>query len=234
MPVVTIANTKGGAGKSTVSTNIAAELAKQNKQVCIIDADHQRSVFSWNSIRELMIEDGADIPRIPTYHADGQSLVELAADYSAEGKFVVIDSPGADNRNHRFTLLRADYIVTPCTNAPVELWALRNLFDNLETLGQKQLRDIPVFLLFNRIKANTSVTSSTEFLRDRLNFFVRPQNRVFETILNDRRIYQHAFGDGMSAAEAEPNGKAAAEVSALIDEFLTIIETKEVKQNEYA
>ena len=47
MPVITIASTKGGVGKSTLAVNLSAQFAKQGHDVALLDADPQGSAFKW-------------------------------------------------------------------------------------------------------------------------------------------------------------------------------------------
>ena len=50
--IIVVGCNKGGAGKTTTATNLAVALAMQGNDVCIVDADHQRSAARWHQDRE--------------------------------------------------------------------------------------------------------------------------------------------------------------------------------------
>ncbi|NJM94246.1 MAG: ParA family protein [Cytophagales bacterium] len=222
MPIITIANTKGGAGKSTTCANLAVELTKLGHKVCVIDADRQASLMGWSRVREYLIESGENIPPILTLQAEGTSLVNSAVEQRDKGAFVLIDSPGTKDPNHRMSLLRADFVLAPCSPSPVELWALTNLFDSLAELSEKQFRRIPVLLLLNRVKARTNIEASLEFIKNDLGFFENKSNSVFKTEIGDRIDYQHAFGRGLGISEFDPKSKAAKEMKEVAKELIAI------------
>ena len=83
MRSVLIANPKGGAGKTTLATNVAGYFANQNKQVTLCDLDRQQSALRWMAFR-----DPALAP-VTGYFAGNQVLLNLPA----EADWVVVDAP---------------------------------------------------------------------------------------------------------------------------------------------
>lgn len=90
MPVIVIANPKGGAGKSTLSTNIAGFWASQGHAVMLGDADVQQSSRLWLSLRP------EQVPRITTWEL--QADLVLTAKPPKGTTHVVIDTPGGAGR----------------------------------------------------------------------------------------------------------------------------------------
>ncbi|NJM93329.1 MAG: ParA family protein [Cytophagales bacterium] len=147
MPVITIANTKGGTGKSTICANLAVELVNKGHTICVIDADRQATLFNWNRVRELSIANGAALMPIPTFQVEGSTLISFVSEQKKKGLIVLIDSPGVNDPNHRASLPTADFILTPCSPSPAELWALTNLLGNIQELRKspKTFARLPIF-----------------------------------------------------------------------------------------
>ena len=55
MPVIVIANPKGGVGKSTVATNLAGALARDGRAVMLGDVDRQQSAAQWLALRPALL-----------------------------------------------------------------------------------------------------------------------------------------------------------------------------------
>ncbi|MBX9788409.1 MAG: ParA family protein [Pirellulales bacterium] len=104
--IITIANNKGGVGKSTLAVHLAAWLHEQGHSVTLADCDTQQSSSVW--IREA-------IPDVATVvlSSPSQILNELPA-LARETDFVVADGPGSNTETSRALLLRADFAIVPC------------------------------------------------------------------------------------------------------------------------
>ena len=111
MPVITIASTKGGVGKSTLAVNLSAQFAKQGHDVALLDADPQGSAFKWNTVRQAVIDEGTKLSPIFVASVQGQTLLDLSKEKSDQGYYVFIDSAGVDNQSTRSALVRSDYVL---------------------------------------------------------------------------------------------------------------------------
>lgn len=77
--IITVGMEKGGDGKSTVATNLAAMMAIAGHDVLLLDSDPQGSSYLWNSIRN----ENPDLPKITCFQKfDG--LVQIVVRFSIE------------------------------------------------------------------------------------------------------------------------------------------------------
>lgn len=114
--IITIANSKGGVGKSTLAVHLAAWLYEQGYSVTLADCDTQHSSSEW--IREAV--PGVNAVRLDNPDVILNELPLLAQD----ADFVVADGPGSQTETSRALLLRADLAIVPCKASMLEVRAL--------------------------------------------------------------------------------------------------------------
>ena len=114
--IITVANSKGGVGKSTLAVHLAAWLHEQGHRVTLADCDTQQSSSEW--IREA-------IPDVKAVRLDNPDVIlnELPG-LNHEADFVVADGPGSQTETSRALLLRADMAIVPCKASMLEIRAL--------------------------------------------------------------------------------------------------------------
>ena len=223
MPVITIASTKGGVGKSTLAVNLSAQFAKQEHAVALLDADPQGSAFKWNTVRQSVIDAGTELPSIFAASVQGQTLLDLSKEKSDQGYYVFIDSAGVDNQSTRSALVRSDYVLMIAAPSTLDLWELGTLLKAIDGLGKAQKRNVPVFLLFNKVSTHPNVKSvadALDYMRESLIF----PTHTFQAVVKDRIAYQHAIREGMGVVEHKPvNRDARYEMKKVTDELFTLI-----------
>ena len=136
MPVITIASTKGGVGKSTLAVNLAAQFAVQGHDVALLDADPQGSAFKWNTVRQAVIDEGVKLSPIFVASVQGQTLLDLSKEKVDQGYYVFIDSAGVDNQSTRSALVRSDYVLMVAAPSTLDLWELGTLLKAIDGLGK--------------------------------------------------------------------------------------------------
>src|SRR4051794_38016079 len=104
--IITIANSKGGVGKSTLAVHLAAWLHEQGHSVTLADCDTQQSSSEW--LHEAF-------PDLKTVRlgSPNEILNELPL-LGQESDFVIADGPGSNTETSRALLLRADFAIVPC------------------------------------------------------------------------------------------------------------------------
>jgi chromosome partitioning protein len=114
--IITVANSKGGVGKSTLAVHLAAWLYEQGKRVTLADCDTQQSSSEW--IREA-------VPEVKAVRLDSPDVIlnELPG-LAQEADYVVADGPGSQTETSRALLLRADLAIVPCKASMLEIRAL--------------------------------------------------------------------------------------------------------------
>lgn len=104
MKSVLIANPKGGAGKTTLATNLAGYFANENKKVTLCDLDRQQSALRWMAFRD------GGLPSVTGYFAGNQIVLNLPK----EPDWVVLDAPaGLQGYKLNDTLRAVDKILIP-------------------------------------------------------------------------------------------------------------------------
>lgn len=231
MPIITIASTKGGVGKSTIAVNIATQLQKNGIRVALLDGDPQGSVTKWNLVREAVIQDGVNLPSIFVASAQGESLLSIALDKSQQGYWVIIDSAGVDNTVTRQTLLKTDYILTLSAPSPLDLWEIDTLLKMVQSLERAQNRRVPVILLFNKVSTNKNVKGVQEAISFLNESLISPTH-IFSTSVKDRIIYQHSIREGKGVIEYTPaNSEARLEIANIVSELIDFHNERTNKQN---
>ena len=123
--IIVFANEKGGTGKSTTAVHVAIALAARGARVSALDLDHrQRTMGRYFDNRTATIKrTGRDLPTPRHTTHDGESLARFTESFDAlaEGAdFLVIDTPGRDDRFARMASARADTLVTPMNDSFVD------------------------------------------------------------------------------------------------------------------
>ena len=127
--IITIANSKGGVGKSTLAVHLAAWLHEQGHRVILVDCDTQHSSSEWIRLA---------IPEIPHFCLDSpDEVLNEIPRLSEDADYIVADGPGSQTEMSRALLLRADFAIVPCKASMLEVRALAKATDVL-----RQAQDI--------------------------------------------------------------------------------------------
>tara|TARA_R110000868_G_scaffold100722_3_gene277099 strand:- start:25164 stop:25805 length:642 start_codon:yes stop_codon:yes gene_type:complete len=204
--IVTIAQQKGGAGKTTVSVHLAVAWARSmGKSVALVDVDPQGSLGEWFEARERAL--GEDQAGLEFRTASGWGARREAQRLTRDFDFVVVDTPPHADLDAKPAIEAADLVIVPVQPTPVDLWATRS---TLEMLGAGGGNGV---IVLNRVPPRGRLTGEmVEALRDF-------GGDVAESTLGNRILYAACLGEGMTVMEKERNGKAAAEVDALATEI---------------
>lgn len=200
--VLTIAQQKGGSGKTTLTANLAVQFVKLGQRVALLDTDPQGSLGRWYMMRR---DRGLDDMDFSTASAWGVS-------YEAEklrktNGIVLIDTPPKIDSDLRPALREASLILVPVAASHVDLWATDGVLDLASRVGK------PAMLVLNRIKAGTRLAEEISLAAAQLN----PD--IAGTRLGQRVAYAETLGHGQGVAETGRT-PAAAEIAALAEELL--------------
>ena len=198
--VITVAQQKGGAGKTMLAANLAAVFA-EGARVAVLDIDPQRSLSRWHALR------GPQAAALTCADVAGWRLVATLDRLRAAHDIVLIDSPPQVETEARVAVRGADLVLVPMQPSLPDLWAAEGTLK----LAEAERRRIAV--VFNRAPAASRLRAqiAAEMAGRRL--------PVLAASLGNRAGYAAAFARGFGVTEASPRSTAAAEIRALADEL---------------
>lgn len=195
--VITVAQQKGGAGKSTLAANLAIALGEGGARVALLDTDPQGSLARWQALR------GADAAALGFEAPSGWRVQGALDRHRRTADFVVIDTPPHAETESRLAIRAADLVLVPLQPSLPDLWASEATV-NLADAERRAYR-----LVLNRMPP-------TGKLRDVILAELARRNApVLDERLGNRSAYAAAFALGLGVTESEPRSAAAAEIRAL-------------------
>ena len=149
MPVVVIASSKGGAGKSTASVILGTELAHAGAEVTLLDCDPNRSLTLWAGRRALP-------PRVAVLSdVTEAAIVRAIKARDADGRVVIVDLEGVASRLVSRAVSQADLVLTPMRattlDATIGARTLALVAEEEEALG-RPIRHAVVFTMTRSIE----------------------------------------------------------------------------------
>jgi chromosome partitioning protein len=212
--VITVAQQKGGAGKTTVSAHIAVALSQKGNRVAVVDIDPQGSLTYWHKIREEALGEGYTGLTFAT--VSGWRVASEISRLKKTVDYIVIDSPPHTETEARTAIRGADLVILPVQPSPTDLWATK------ATLDLAKAERVPVKVVMNRVPANSrlAVTIAAEL----------PE--ISATTLGNRVLFASSLMEGRTATELEPSSTAAKEIKALVGEILAVLAPEEVEEVE--
>lgn len=201
LKIIALIAQKGGVGKTTTAVNlaVAAGLRTPKLKVALFDLDGQESAVIWSERRK------AEFPHVE--HITERKLRPALAAADAQGfDLVLIDTPPAAGPEALSAAQAADLVLIPCRPSLVDLDAIRRTAQLIKGSG------ITAFVVFN-----AAAPGATTLLDDARSIVVRAGLVVAPVILRERSAYRAAWPTGNGVMENEPNGKAASEISQLMD-----------------
>lgn len=204
--VITIAQQKGGAGKTTLAIHLALAWAKAGKRVAIIDIDPQASLSNWFRLRhELLGTGGTPVEAIAVAGWRVAAEVERQA---REHDIVLIDSPPHAETEARIAVRAGRLVLVPVQPSPIDLWATKPILD------LARAEKVPALLVLNRVPARANLTGML------LKAFAALDAPLADTQIGNRVALAAAINEGQGILEFEPSSTAAQEIKALADEVL--------------
>jgi len=212
--VIGVIQVKGGAGRSTVSTNLAGELSKEGKTV-LIDCDMpQGTSASWYAVRHQAGKAGALIADTATSYRELVSKVEQYAD----ADYIVLDGPPRIAELTRSALVLADICLIPVGASAAEIWATGDILALIEEASK--VRPVNARMVWTRYRPHTRLAQGlTELAKKDLGL------KALGTSLGMRVAYMEALGEGFTVAELADKS-AQVEVKFLVNEVKQLLKVK--------
>jgi chromosome partitioning protein len=207
--IITIAQRKGGAGKTTLAAHLGVALASAGRVVGLIDTDPQASLAIWHERREQRLghgETGLDFAAVTGWRA----AAEIAG-RARDCDIVLIDSAASTDMETRSAIRCAGLVLVPVQPSPVDLWA------TLPTLDIAEQEGVPALLVLNRVPPRARLNAS---MRERLAEY---DVGLATTGIGNRVALAAAFAEGKGVAESAEATLAAAEIASLANEVLQLL-----------
>jgi len=195
MPVITFANTKGGAGKTTAALILATELARQGARVTILDADPQHWITHWH-------ETSGSVPNIEVIsEVTLASLQGHISENRARTDYFVIDLAGARNTLMATAVGLSDHVMIPIQGCAMDAKGGAQVLELLCHLEQKAGIRISHSVVLTRV--NSLVT--TRALQVVKTLLAQRSVPVLDTPIIERSAFRDIFDCGGTLQTMDPN-----------------------------
>ena len=204
--IVGVLNQKGGVGKTTLSVNLAACLARTGARVLLIDADPQGSSLDWAAARQgEPLFSVVGFPRA-TIHKE---IAQLGLGYD----HIIIDGPPRVTDLARSAIMASDIVVIPVQPSPYDIWAAEEVV-KLITEARVYKENIKSVFVVNRKITNTAIG------RDVREALAAYPIHVLDASIAQRVVFAEAAAQGQAVFEIDPTGPAVAEMEAVAAELM--------------
>jgi chromosome partitioning protein len=203
--IITIAQQKGGAGKTTLVAHMAVALMQKGFRVAIIDIDPQGSLTRWHEVRaERMGEGytGLHFSALTGWRVGSEANRLRRSNYD----IVLIDSPPHVETEARTAIRAADLIIVPVQPSPTDIWATQ------ATIKLAKTEKKPVLTVMNRVAPNSKLAIQ---MRAEL-------SDLSDTYLGNRVAFASAILEGKGVTELDPKSQASLEIKALVEEMVAL------------
>jgi chromosome partitioning protein len=202
--VITVAQQKGGTGKTTLAANLAAALAS-DRRVALLDIDPQHSLTRWYALRP----EGA--AKLTFSDVSGWRVTGELDRLKAVHDIVLIDSPPQIDTDARLAIRGANLVLIPVQPSPPDIWAAEG------TLKLAAAEKRKAAIVLNRVPSAGKLreTMTAQLQNDR-----KP---LLTATIGNRTGFATAFARGLGVTEAAPRSIAANELRAVLAELLEMI-----------
>lgn len=202
--IFTIANRKGGVGKTTIATNLAVEFSRRGK-VLLVDGDEQKSAYKWNKYRQDKLQS--------IFVLD--NLIDTLEPLNNEYDFIVIDVAGRDSQIFREALLISDKLIIPTQASLIDLEVLEYVSEKVAQAHENN-SDLKSLVVINKAPTNyrNAETGQAQAFIGQFDNLM-----LLNTIIHDRKAFRDAFVESLSVSEMS-DPKASDELQQFLSEIL--------------
>lgn len=205
MKIIGVLNQKGGAGKTTLATNLARGLQLAGSSVLLVDADPQGSARDWSAANENQTVPVVGLDR-PQLLKNDIKVISKNYDYT------IIDGAPQLQETAAAAIAASDIILIPLTPSPYDIWACDSLVETIKARQAIANGSPKAFFVISRKIQNTKLGAE---IADALAGFDIPQ---FSSGTVQRQVYARTALDGLSVFESNDTA-AKAEITAIVNEL---------------
>lgn len=203
---ITVAQRKGGAGKTTICCHLAAALAERGLKVAAIDLDDQQSLTRW--ARRRLERRG--LGEVALDGATSFSLAYRVRKLRSDFDVILIDTPPTTDRCVAQAVRESDLAIAPLQLSPLDLDA------SLPTAQLIGAALKPSLFVINRAPPRARIA---DLIREKIREFRLP---VAKTEIGSRAAFAESLASGRTAIEIEPSGPAAMEIRMLTEQVIDL------------
>jgi chromosome partitioning protein len=213
--IITVAQHKGGAGKTTLAAHLAVSWAGLGRRVALLDTDPQGSLGAWHRQRQSAL--GRRAQPLAYTAATGWRVGAELERLSRISDLVLVDTPPSIGPDRRPSLKLSAAVLVPVQPSPLDLWATQSVLDEIRRERSRSL------IVLTRVPARARLTAEVVAELERL------QSSVADARLGNRTAYAATLAVGASVADWAMQGEpwcveAAREMRELSQEVLTFAE----------
>lgn len=221
MPIITFANTKGGAGKTTVALVLATELARRGHRVSLLDADPQQWATRWHRLSGT----SADFAMIS--NVTEETIEQEIKDIKKRAGYVIIDLPGGLSPLLAKAIGLSDHVMVPVQGCAMDAVGGAQVLNILKELSAQCDIRIPHSVVLTRV---SSIITTRALLAVK-GLLAQQQVHVLDTALIERAAYRDMFNSGgtiytMDPARVSNLDKAQENARLLADDILRLAPPK--------
>jgi chromosome partitioning protein len=202
--IVLIGGEKGGTGKTTLATNLAAMRALAGRDVLLIDTDPQGSANYWAQSRD----EEKIAPRVACVQKFGKGIPTEVKDLATRYDDIIIDAGGRDSVELRSSMVVAEKVYIPIQPSQFDIWTLGQMDELVET-ARGFNPGLQARVIISRSSTNPYVRESDQAGQLLVADF--PNLDLADVTIRDRIAYRKAAQDGMAVVELSPKDPKAAE-----------------------
>ncbi len=208
MKIITLANQKGGCGKSTIVLNLAIQLGLKHQKVLIFDTDPQGSCIETLKRRtDQLVE---IVPIFSDIHREVQKYEETV-------DYIIIDTPPHDGETMASAVICSDLVIIPVQDSPLDVRSTKTTVDLVNEARQVN-PNIKACFLLSRIQPKTVLARELkELLRQTYGF------DILKAELANRVAYKYAMIYGQGVSEFDRRDASASEVDSLSVEIMDLL-----------
>lgn len=206
--VIAVLNQKGGSGKTTIATNLAHALKRDNYTVLLVDSDPQGSARDWNEAS------GGNI--IPVVGLDRETLAKDLQAISQGYDWIVIDGAPQIAKLSAAAVKAADLVLIPVQPSPYDIWACADLVDIIAARREVTNGKPKAAFVISRAIKNTKLSGE---INQALKDYGLP---VLKAGTTQRVVYPTTAAEGLTVF-SDSSSDAAREINALKKEVLEVL-----------
>jgi chromosome partitioning protein len=203
--IITVAQQKGGVGKSTLAAQLAISYQALGQKVVVVDIDPQGSLTYWYQQRIARLGNAEATPEVRTITGwrVHNEVLRLSESYDR----VIVDSPPHTQTEAKIAIRSADLVLIPLQPSPLDVWATQRTVELTTAEGR------PMLAVLNRITGRAKLVEATR------QEFAAHGIPLAETGIANRVAYSVSLAKGSGVAETSPTSAAADEINRLIVEI---------------